>query len=93
MKEKAQAAIYPVTHVFEEAWLIAHLTVNLIGEMGSRIMWLWMTIRFALYVLLLSPAFLRAAFIYTISDFIKKSIVYGPHRRNHLDLYLPISNV
>ena len=56
-------------------------------------MWLWMTIRFAIYVLLLSPAFLRAAFIYTISDFIKKSIVYGKNRRNTLDLYLPNLNV
>ena len=52
-------------------------------------MWLWMTIRFSIYVLLLSPAFLRAAFIYTISDFIKKSIKYGNNRRNTLDLYLP----
>lgn len=79
-----------VSYLFEEALLISHLTFDLIWEMGSRLLWVWMTIRFIIYVSLLVPGFWRTAFIFLISDYIKKSVRYGNNPRNFLDIYTPV---
>ena len=81
------AMVAPVRDFFNEVFLISQLTLELLHELGSRALWVWMAIKFFLYVVLLSVPLWRAMFVFFISDYIKRGIRYGPNGRNLLDIY------
>jgi len=71
-----------------ETWLITTLTLELLYDLGARLIWIWMFFRFLLYVSLLMVPFIRAGWVFLTSDYIKRGIKYGPNPRNLLDIYL-----
>lgn len=73
--------------ILSETWLVANLAIELALALGSRLIWIWMFFRFLLYVALLIPAFVRAGWVFIISDYIKRGVKYGPNPRNYLDIY------
>ena len=73
--------------ILTETWLVANLAAQLALALGSRLVWIWMFFRFLLYVSLLMFAFVRAGWVFMISDYIKRGIKYGPNPRNFLDIY------
>ena len=78
---------FSIKGILSETWLVANLAVELAIAMGSRFKWIWMFFRFFFYVSLLLVAFVRAGFVFMISDYIKRGIKYGPNPRNYLDIY------
>ena len=76
-----------ISGILTETWLVANLAVQLALALGSRLIWIWMFFRFLLYVSLLMIAFVRAGWVFMISDYIKRGIKYGPNPRNYLDIY------
>merc|ERR1719249_169945 len=71
-----------------ETWLITTLTLELLYDLGARLIWIWMFFRFLLYVSLLMVPFIRAGWVFLTSDYIKRGVKYGPNPRNLLDIYL-----
>ncbi|ETO03955.1 hypothetical protein RFI_33447, partial [Reticulomyxa filosa] len=78
-----------VGRVLDEMVLLSHLTFELISEMGSRLLWIFMTLRFLVYVILLLPAFWRCLFLFIVSENIEKGVPYGTNPRNFMDIYHP----
>lgn len=76
-----------ISTIITETWLVTNLAIELALALGSRLIWIWMFIRFLLYVSLLMVAFVRAGWVFMISDYIKRGIKYGPNPRNYLDIY------
>lgn len=74
--------------IITETWLVANLAAQLASALGSRLIWIWMFFRFLIYVSLLLVAFVRAGWVFMISDYIIRGIKYGPNPRNFLDIYI-----
>jgi prenylcysteine alpha-carboxyl methylesterase len=51
--------------------------------------WITRLLALACYAMLLMPGFLQVAYLYFFSSQVRRSIVYGGHPRNRLDLYIP----
>jgi len=73
--------------ILTETWLVSNLAIELAFALGSRLIWIWMFFRFLIYVSLLVAPFVRTGWVFMISDYIKRSVQYGPNPRNYLDIY------
>ncbi|CAH8259029.1 unnamed protein product [Arabidopsis lyrata] len=81
-----------IGHAAAETYLITRLSFNLLGYLGVGYRWITRLLALACYAMLLMPGFLQVAYLYFFSSQVRRSIVYGGHPRNRLDLYLPPTN-
>ena len=72
-----------------EIILLAVLTARLVSHLGLFQLWMVMTCRLIVFALVLSPAWVRIGIPFFYDRRIIRSVAYGPHNRNFLDIYLP----
>ena len=79
----------PILDAGREVLLVFRLASTLLGYLG--IGWKWMVAlgQLVAFAGLLMPGFLQMVLFYFFSPRIHRSVRYGPHPRNFLDVYVP----
>lgn len=72
-----------------DTFYVSRLALELLEFFGFGYLWIVMAIRLLIFGMLVTPGLLRTVYRYIYSRNIIRDVVYGPHSRNKLDIYLP----
>ncbi|GAQ84700.1 alpha beta-hydrolases superfamily protein [Klebsormidium nitens] len=88
-EQKAMTIGNKIAHAAAETYLITRLAFILLRSFGVGYQWIQKAIFLVIYAALLAPGFAQVGWYYFQSPRVWRSVVYGPHPRNRLDLYFP----
>lgn len=88
MSNRSSSNQQSVEDIKKETILLSRLAFKLLQLFGFGYQWIIMAIRLILFTLLLMPALLHQVYLYMNANGVK-NVLYGPNKRNYLDIFLP----